>query len=103
MFWNGAYLILGVVDQYVGNCQKNTTRISSVEMNFGMEHMHTLFPWACKIMCDKYEDHASLQSFLNMSQIGDYPFQDNFCLVNFGFDLLVSSDNNHAIIITMNE
>ena len=30
MCWNDAYMILGMEDQYVGNCHNNATHISSV-------------------------------------------------------------------------
>ena len=58
MCLNCAYLILGLGDQYVGNWQKNTTHISSMDMNDVIVYMHTFFPWPCQILFDIYDNHA---------------------------------------------
>ena len=42
MYWNDAYLILGLEDKYVGNYNNNATQISSFAMHVGMVDMHSL-------------------------------------------------------------
>ena len=46
MCWNDAYLILGMGDQYLGNCHNNTTQIYSLAMYVGMADMKKFFAMA---------------------------------------------------------
>ena len=82
MSWNGAYLVIGLEDQYVENQNNNATHISSVEIHVGVVYMHTLYLWPCHIMLHIYYAHVVSQSFYT-SQIGDYPFHQNFCFFLF--------------------
>ena len=99
--WNYAYLVIDFGYQYVGNFHNKAKHISSVVMHVGMDDMHTLLPWTCQMLFDKYDDHEVVQIFY-MSQISNQPFHQTFTFVHFGFDLLFSSNNNPAMIRTMN-
>ena len=85
MCWNYAYLILDLEDKYVVNWNNITTHIPSVEMDVGMVNMHTLFPWSCQMLLHIYDSHMASQSFY-IYQIGNYPFHQTFCFVNFDLD-----------------
>ena len=98
--WNGSYIILGLVDQHLGNWYKNATYVSSVTMYVGMVDIHILFPWPCQILFDSYDYHAASQSFY-MSQIVNYPFHQTLCFVHFFFGILVSLNNDPTMIINM--
>ena len=71
MYVNDAYMILGLVDQYVGDWHNNTTQISSVVMHDVMVDMHIFFTCSCHMLFDIYDEHAASQS-LYMYQIGNY-------------------------------
>ena len=42
MCWNYAHLIIVLEDEYVGNYNRNATKIPSMAMHVGMVDMHTL-------------------------------------------------------------
>ena len=41
--------------------------------------------------------------FFYMSWTGEYPFHQTFCFVHLDLDIWVSSNNNHAMIVVVNE
>ena len=94
-------MIRGLGDQYVGDCHKNTTHISSVVMHDVMVDMHTLFPCPYQVLFDICEDHASSQRF-NMYQRYDCQFIQTIYFVSFGFVFLSFLDNDPNMIIKTN-
>ena len=64
MFWSGAYMIIGLGDQYVENYHNKETYISSVAMYVGILYMHTFLPLPYHMMFGRYGNHAALQIFI---------------------------------------
>ena len=86
----------------MGTYNNNATHIYSVEIHVGIVDLHTLYPWPLHMLVPRYDAHAALLSFY-MSQIVDYPFFRTLSFVHFDLDLLAYSNNDHILILLMNE
>ena len=101
MCCNHAYLIPGQEDQYVVNWKKLNTHLKRGNACWDGGYAH-IFATAMSAAIAYIWRSCGITEFY-MSQIDDYSFNQTLCLLNFDFDRWSPSNNDHTVIVIMNE